>query len=350
MNKYILYIHLIDMIKFLNKRKKDNRQSLIIDNLNIESLRDQFVQRRNSLSESSNKTQSVNEVESLTEELNNTQIPHTDFQHDYNKNDYNKNDYNKNDYNKNDYNKNDYNKNDYNKNDYNKNDYNKNDYNKNDYNKNDYNKNDYNKNDYNKNDYNKNDYNKNDYNKNNNNNNIGKYPKMERLDKPIVSGFQENEYYNNSSVYSFDNTHPVHNTQKRQEREEHKCNICYNTNKIKDSFMILTCGHIFHIRCLVDSHYNDANKCGVIDEDYLNSRICSVCSSKMEMEDILYIHNKFYKNTKEYIVKQDETIDRLDKQMSKLKEELRICYEYKQKLEHQREKSRQITITLNTIM
>jgi hypothetical protein len=152
-------------------------------------------------------------------------------------------------------------------------------------------------------------------------------------------------------VYSFEDTHPAHATpSKRQERDDHKCNLCYNKNQIKDGFMILTCGHIFHIRCLVDSHYTDANKCGIIDEEYFNSRICCVCSNQMEMEDILYIHNKFYRNTKEYIVKQDETIEKLDKQMSKLKEELRVCYEYKQRLEHQREKSRQITVTINTMM
>ena len=161
---------------------------------------------------------------------------------------------------------------------------------------------------------------------------------------------RESEYYN-SNTYSFDETHSAHTTQsKRQERDEHKCNLCYNKNQVKDSFMILTCGHIFHIRCLVDSHYTDANKCGVIDEEYFNSRICYVCSNQMEMEDILYIHNKFYRNTKDYIIRQDETIEKLDKQMSKLKEELRVCYEYKQKLEHQRDKSRQITVTINTMM
>ena len=114
--------------------------------------------------------------------------------------------------------------------------------------------------------------------------------------------------------------------------------------------MILTCGHIYHIKCLVDNHYTDANKYGVIDDEYFKSRRCTVCSDQMEMEDILYIHNKFYKNTKEYIDKQEDTISSLDKQLTKIKEELRICYEYKQKLEHQREKSKQIIVTINTLM
>lgn len=130
----------------------------------------------------------------------------------------------------------------------------------------------------------------------------------------------------------------------------HVCNLCSNQSTIKDTFMILSCQHIFHIKCLVDSHYIDANRFGVVDEEYLNARKCTVCNKQMEMEDILYIHNKFYKNTKGYITKQDEIINQLDKQMTKLKDELRTCYEYKQKLEHQREKSRQITVTINTLM
>lgn len=148
-----------------------------------------------------------------------------------------------------------------------------------------------------------------------------------------------------------------HNQTKEEEGEnicktqnQHVCNICFNKKNIKDTFIILTCGHIFHIRCLVDIHYSDASKYRIIDEDYFNSRCCLVCNNQMEMEDILYIHNKFYKSTKEYLVKQDDRIDIIDKQMSKLKEELRICYDYKQRLEQQREKSKQITVTINTLM
>lgn len=262
----------MDMIKFLNKRKKENRQSLIIDNLEL--VRDQVNNRRNSYSETSS---DKHDIASLTEEaISNDYTPVQNYK--------NKDDY-------------------------------------------------------------KDNYKENEIFREKKHD-ISKPPViMEYRDKPIVSGISESQYYNNSTTYSFD-TLPS----KRQERDEHKCNICNNQSNIKDSFMILTCGHIFHIKCLVDNHYLDANKYGVIDEEYLNSRSCTICNKQMEMEDILYIHNKFYKNTKEYINKQDEIIEALDRQMTKLKEELRTCYEYKQKLEHQREKSRQITVTINTLM
>lgn len=136
----------------------------------------------------------------------------------------------------------------------------------------------------------------------------------------------------------------------KTQQKQHVCNICFNKKSTKDTFMILTCGHIFHIKCLVNSHYSDANKYGIIDEKYFNSRCCLVCTNQMEMEDILYVHNKFYKNTKEHLVQQDLRIDIIDKQLTKLKEELRVCYDYKQRLEQQREKSKQITVTINTLM
>ena len=161
---------------------------------------------------------------------------------------------------------------------------------------------------------------------------------------PYENSFQENNCKSTINSYESE-TMPFQNN-----RDGHICNLCCNQNATKDTFMILNCQHIFHIKCLVDNHYLDANKFGVIDEEYLNSRKCTVCNKQMEMEDILYIHNKFYKNTKEYITKQNEIINQLDKQMTKLKDELRTCYEYKQKLEHQREKSRQITVTINTLM
>lgn len=277
----------MDMIKFLNKRKKENRQSLIIDNFNVDSLKEQLAQRRNSLSsETINSNESPSEIiplqqniqihsvnDNYSEEVKNVIDTKNDKRYCKEFEKEKENEILK------------------------------------------------------------------------ENTLISRPPIMNRYEKPIMSGVPESDYYN-STLNSYDSPQP--SMSKRN--EEHTCNLCHNQHKIKDSFMILTCGHIFHIRCLVDSHYTDANKYGVIDEEYLTSRNCCVCSKQMEMEDILYIHNKFYKNTKEYITKQDDIIDQLDKQMTKLKEELRVCYEYKQKLEHQREKSRQITVTINTMM
>ncbi len=320
----------MEVMRFLNKRKKENRQSLIIDNLNLAELKEKVndngngngtLQRRNSLNEAPNPFSPPRDISSLytndTNETNDTDKINSDYNKNYQENNFNETSktpiYNENK---------------------------------------------------------KLETTKN-YKKENESEReilpISKLPIMDRYDKPVMSGITESEYQN--SMYSDDlyantqNKTPQYNQQHNQQHnqqaqksvqnknmQEHTCNLCSNKNNVRDNFMILTCGHIYHIKCLVDSHYTEANKFGVIDEEYFNSRCCAVCNVQMEMEDILYIHNKFYKNTKEYLVKQEEHIELLDKQLSKIKEELRICYEYKQKLEHQREKSKQIIVTINTLM
>lgn len=125
--------------------------------------------------------------------------------------------------------------------------------------------------------------------------------------------------------------------------KKYNCDLCDNENT--DNFIILPCAHIFHIKCLADTHLIN----GIIDEEFLITRVCLVCNVTIEIEDLLYIHNKFYRNTKEYITKHQETVDKLNKQMTKIKDELRICYESQQKLELQRSKCKQITVTINTL-
>ena len=64
--------------------------------------------------------------------------------------------------------------------------------------------------------------------------------------------------------------------------------------------MILNCGHIFHIGCLVEIHFDEFTHCGgIIDERFIKNCICTVCDEQMEVEDILHMHNKFTKSTKE---------------------------------------------------
>lgn len=168
----------------------------------------------------------------------------------------------------------------------------------------------------------------------------------------VYSNFNEKELCKkNTNTDKKDSIKNESTQQEHKKDDDHKCNLCENKQNVKDNYIILTCGHIYHIRCLVENHYTDSNKYGgVIDEEYFNSRCCLVCNKQMEMEDILYIHNKFYKNTKEYLIKQQDDIERLDKQITKLKDELRNLYEYRQKLERQKDKSKQITVTINTLM
>ena len=126
------------------------------------------------------------------------------------------------------------------------------------------------------------------------------------------------------------------------------CYKCKNTDNKDDKFMILNCSHIYHIGCLVESHFDKFNKFGgIIDQDFCNNCICEKCNEPMELEDIIHIHNKFTKTTKEHLKIQEDRIEILDKQMNKIKEEMRNLLEYKQRLEDKKNKSKQITISLN---
>lgn len=131
--------------------------------------------------------------------------------------------------------------------------------------------------------------------------------------------------------------------------KNHMCEICNNSKDI-NNYMILNCGHIYHINCLVECHYSNSNKYGVIDQDFINSCTCLICNEHMEIEDISHIHNKFVKSTNMNISKQQDNIFQVEKQINKLKDEMRTLMEYKQRLEHQKERSKQITISMNTFI
>lgn len=131
----------------------------------------------------------------------------------------------------------------------------------------------------------------------------------------------------------------------------HDCYKCKNGKNKTDPFMILNCGHIFHIGCLVEIHFSEfTNSGGIIDEKFISKCKCVLCGEQMEVEDILHMHNKFTKCTKEQLIFQTDQIDILDNKISKLKDEMRIQLEYKQRLEDKRNKSKQITITLNNLL
>jgi hypothetical protein len=129
------------------------------------------------------------------------------------------------------------------------------------------------------------------------------------------------------------------------------CKICNNkSRKEGGSYMILSCNHIFHIKCLAETHFKDIYNYPVIDNEYFENRKCTVCNSQIQLEEVMYLHSKFLSNTKDLIEKHQVSIDQLESQLKNIKTELRICYDYKHKLEKDREKSKQIVSILTTII
>lgn len=131
-------------------------------------------------------------------------------------------------------------------------------------------------------------------------------------------------------------------------RAEFCCKLC-NRNDTNESYVILSCNHVFHIKCLVETHFQEVYKYPIIDQEYFSHRCCSVCSEPLQQEELMYLHGKFLSNTKQSITKHQTSINALETQLRRIKDELRTCYEYKHRLEQQREKSKQIVSILSTM-
>ncbi|NBO99325.1 MAG: hypothetical protein EBU90_04250 [Proteobacteria bacterium] len=128
------------------------------------------------------------------------------------------------------------------------------------------------------------------------------------------------------------------------------CRICDNKSGRQDNYMILSCNHTFHVYCLAETHFNDVYKFHVIDSEYFGTRKCLVCNKLMQTEELMFLHSKFLNGTKDRIENHNTKIESLEAKLKDIKEDLRVCYEYKHKLEHEREKSKQIVATLMTMI
>jgi hypothetical protein len=129
------------------------------------------------------------------------------------------------------------------------------------------------------------------------------------------------------------------------------CGVCKIQKQGKnDNFIVLSCNHIFHVCCLTENHFTDIMEWSIIDQEYFRTRKCTTCFKQLETEELMFLHSKFLAGTKDRLSSHDISIENLENRLKVLKEELRTCYEYKHKLEREREKSKQIVATLMTMM
>lgn len=125
------------------------------------------------------------------------------------------------------------------------------------------------------------------------------------------------------------------------------CKICNDVNN-KTNFVILSCNHVFHIQCLADLHYSTLYKYPIVDKEYFKTCICYVCRQELQMEELMYLHSKFLSCTKDKINIHNNSIVELEEKMKNLRTELRTCYEYKHKLEKDREEAKKILASIST--
>jgi uncharacterized protein (UPF0212 family) len=152
-----------------------------------------------------------------------------------------------------------------------------------------------------------------------------------------------------NSVVNFKNMNDEELNYKKTESDAYTCKICSNNTNTPGK-MILSCNHIFHIQCLAESHFKDIYLYPVIDVEYFASRQCPCCSEKIQTEELMYIHSKFLLSTKTLISNHENSIAHLESQLKQIREDLRTCYDYKHKIEQEREKAKQIVSILTTMV
>ena len=128
------------------------------------------------------------------------------------------------------------------------------------------------------------------------------------------------------------------------------CQLCNNHKYQNEQFIVSSCNHIFHNRCLAELQFDDANVSHVIDADYCKSRKCPICDSTLCIEELLFLHTKYLSNTKVLLEQHQLSIEQLEAEMQKIKEELNVCYKYKGKLENQRDRSKIIVSNITTLL
>jgi hypothetical protein len=126
------------------------------------------------------------------------------------------------------------------------------------------------------------------------------------------------------------------------------CLLCNTTRK--DNYIILNCNDIFHITCLVDYQSDFLYNCKKMDDDFLLTLKCPRCSITIQSEDLLHLHNKYlgFINTK--LKTHSTSIDTLESQLRDLQKEISNCYNYKHKLECDKDKSKTLVKTLFSLL
>lgn len=154
------------------------------------------------------------------------------------------------------------------------------------------------------------------------------------------------KYYDSMEIETIESTQ--HNI--TQKTNGLKCCICENKKGREDNYVVLSCNHVFHVYCLISIQFHDIYNFHIIDNEYFSSRKCVSCEKSIQMEELMFLHSKFLNGTKDKIEQHNSKIESLENKLKDVKEELRVCYDYKHKLEHEREKSKQIVANLMTMM
>lgn len=124
-----------------------------------------------------------------------------------------------------------------------------------------------------------------------------------------------------------------------------KCELCSTESDSK--FIILNCGHLFHVGCIVEHQLRDIFKYENIDEGYFSNTLCNVCETIVDKEDLLIIHTKYMSSTETILEAFTNNLNLLEFELKKLRDKIKGCLCEKHKLQQSREKSKHIISILD---
>lgn len=135
---------------------------------------------------------------------------------------------------------------------------------------------------------------------------------------------------------------------KQQHNKNIRCFICQTTKN--DSYIILNCNDVFHITCLVESQSDQLYNYKVINEEFLKTLKCPTCNTVIQNEELMFLHNKYLGFVNNKLINHGDSIKLLELQLRDLQKEISNCYNYKHKLECDKDKSKILVKTLVTMI
>ena len=107
---------------------------------------------------------------------------------------------------------------------------------------------------------------------------------------------------------------------------------------------------MFHVNCLAENHFIDIYNHDSLNNEYFNKLTCQECYSIIPKDDLMHLHRKYLKDTQHLLDNHKVSIEQLEAKVKQLQFELRVCYDYKHKLDKCCEKSKEIVSILSTML
>lgn len=150
--------------------------------------------------------------------------------------------------------------------------------------------------------------------------------KLKRESK-IITDFNLQEFAQNDSTHNSE--YQSHNSKNDNELQNNCCNI-HCKNSVHGNYIILSCNHIFHMSCIIDT--------------------CGICNTFLKNEEKIFIHINFKSQLTETINITDNKIQNLEKSLQIIKNEIFEYTNYIKSIEYNKSISKNIITTITTLL